>query len=679
MTQARPYQRVYNLSLSAQPSNSGSWVKHVINQFQSTPSQEHTGPTVPPAVRASTWCKPSHPQPKLKQALSTLPRRLTVSKYELSKYRAGPYPEVIELVWEAGKLDMSVLSMFPNIQVLKCSRQNMDSIDAVAVCKELVFLNCSRNNLVTLGTLEACTKLTKIKCNRNQIISLIGLGSKLQTIKCKQNCLSSLEGLEQLPDLTYIDCSYNRIRTLGAVQACRQVETFICSNNHLDTLSGLEQLLSLQTLRCQNNWLTSIEAVCGCPDLEVISCNSNKLCDLKGLEGKTHLTHIDARSNRIKSLSGLAGCLGLKTLQLNSNRIRSTAGLGSSPSLESMSLGNNHLSELVLGLMPKLKTLQLEWNAIEALTGLVSCPALDYLNCNNNCIRSLKSLEGCPSITTLYCNDNLIDSLEKLSSLQNIQKLDCNQNRLVTLEGIEGCRRLSALRCRYNSITTLDHIIRLRFLQELAYDHNPIDRISPQVEHYLSMISERRRGLSIIYDNSENVSDDAVKDSVFKSIQNLVKDSSPRFSLDNLEGSGLSKYAIKWLAKSCASTDRSSEYLITFQQLLAYVWQRIQSSPHKSELIKVLEQQVTESDGRCLTGRMTRLLAVLMGFYDDIHIAISTNAQINAVIKVAERDLDPYCPKIHHDLVAANLRDLGYSDEEAKPWLDAIYGPEEAL
>ena len=621
---------------------------------------------------------PKTPKPKL-----VLPERLIINKSHLSRYlgksSSYSYPEVLEIVWQAGELNSIILKQFPNVTKFDCYRQRLDDIEAVSCLKKLEYLKCSRNNLVGLGGLDGCTQLRKIKCNRNELVTLVGLGGPmLEAIKCKRNNLTSLEGLEGCDQLMHIECSHNRISTLGALRGCTARLTLVCDHNQLYTLDGLEGCPNLKSIACNHNSLTSIRGLGRCWVLGYVDCSNNKLSNLVGLENKTVLTMIRAGSNRLVSLKGLAGCGALTELRVQHNKIRSTKGLDDCRALTELHLEANHLSKLVLGPMPKLKIIDCDKNAIVSLEGLAGCPVLDILHCSSNCIVRLPDFSSSPLLRIFRCQDNVLTSLEGLEGSSSLERLECEQNCLVDLKGLEGCRSLTRLDCNHNRITTIEHVIRLRNLRSFAYTRNPIGHASIQVEHFLHMIGERKGESSTIYSDGENVSDPAVKESVFNSIQNLLKDPAPTFSLDDLKGNGLTDRAISWLTNACNDSSRNSNYLITYKQLLSYVWQRICTSVHKEELIRVLEQQVTESIGRCNIGRLTRLLAVLVGFYDDIHIAISSGAQICAAIKVAKDKLESYNAQTHRNLVETHLKDLGYTDDEAKPWLDAIYDLEEA-
>jgi len=121
-------------------------------------------------------------------------------------------------------------------------------------------------------------------------------------------------------------------------------------------------------------------------------------------------------------------------------------------------------------------------------------------------------------------------------------------------------------------------------------------------------------------------------------LQSLLKDNKPLLSFDNIISSGLSSKTKESLIEYCQNESVHSVHLITYGELLSYVWpkceafsrlllrnwQRIINSDHKEELFRILEEQIADSECKCFTGRFNRTLSVLVGFYDDIKINIST-------------------------------------------------------
>ena len=635
--------------------------------------QPSTKPSIKPAAK---------PQPVTRsQVVDATPKKLRLSRHDLTRYRDGSFPRVTEVIWRAGsRLDADVLKAFPNLQILDCNDEGIDDIEAVAVCSKLRILRCSDNGIVVIGALAACPELIEIDCSNNELVTLIGLGActKLKKIKCQRNNLTSLEGLENSKELTYIDCSNNKIGSLEPLQGCTQLYLIDCCHNELRTLSGLDSCITLDRVICHHNLLVNIRALAGCIGIDSIDCRHNRLGDMVGLESKIKLKTVFAQYNKIGLLGGLAGCIALRELRVEHNKIRSTRDLGDCLSLEKLVISKNYLSDLELGLMPRLKEVHCEKNTIQVLSGLVNCPVLKHLRCDNNSLVSVAHLSNCTQLQTLYCRDNLLVSLKGLGGLQYLVDVDCTKNNLETLEGIEGCKNLTSLNCKYNCITNLEHVVRLRNLRSFKYKHNPLGQQSPQVQHYIHMVEERRRGRSTFYyTDNENVMSTAVKDSVFKSIQNLMRDSTPVFTMRLVEESGLNYDTVRRIKDSCSDTSIHSELLVSYKQLFSYVWQRVCASEHKIELLKILEQQVNEGATRCLIGRLTRALATLVGFYDDIHIAIAPSSQIHAIVQVTKAQVKPYNAMAHRALVQERLHEINYADEEIRPWLDAIYDPEE--
>ena len=62
------------------------------------------------------------------------------------------------------------------------------------------------------------------------------------------------------------------------------------------------------------------------------------------------------------------------------------------------------------------------------------------------------------------------------------------------------------------------------------------------------------------------------------------------------------------------------------------VWERIKSSEHKDDIKKILNEEILDAECKCFTGRITRIVNVLNGYYDDIKIGVSENEQIGTII-----------------------------------------------
>ncbi|CAH6421582.1 Hypothetical protein MVR_LOCUS284 [uncultured virus] len=142
--------------------------------------------------------------------------------------------------------------------------------------------------------------------------------------------------------------------------------------------------------------------------------------------------------------------------------------------------------------------------------------------------------------------------------------------------------------------------------------------------------------------------------------------------MDSVIASGMNETAIRLLAEYCDDETVHSIQLLTYAELLAYVWARIERSEHKSELVKILGDQILDSNCKCFTGRFNRTLSVLVGFYEDIVIGISDSSRIGAIIIAAGTRLEVYDHTAHRELARALLLEAGYDTDTIEPWMEAI-------
>ena len=199
---------------------------------------------------------------------------------------------------------------------------------------------------------------------------------------------------------------------------------------------------------------------------------------------------------------------------------------------------------------------------------------------------------------------------------------------------------------------------------------NPLEPQTIQIQRLLNRINNNHK--SSIYSDNQNVHDVTIQRTVCDSIQCLLKDPKPNFSIDLIINSNLNSKTIESLIEYCQDDTIHSIHLITFMELLSYVWQRIEKSIDKAELIKILEEQIIDSECKCFTGRFNRTLSVLVGFYEDIKINISDQSRIGAIILNSKEKIIPYDIDVHKERAVNELLNAGYSREEIEPWIEAI-------
>ena len=158
-------------------------------------------------------------------------------------------------------------------------------------------------------------------------------------------------------------------------------------------------------------------------------------------------------------------------------------------------------------------------------------------------------IKNFPNLLKLDCGDNQITTLEPLSNCINLQVLGFEDNQITTLEPISNCINLRELNCLSNQITTLEPLIYLRQLEYLDYDGNPLEPQTIQIQRLLNRVDTNHN--SSIYSDNQNVHDVTIQRTVCDSIQCLLKDPKPDFSIDLIINSNLDAKTIESLIEYC--------------------------------------------------------------------------------------------------------------------------------
>jgi hypothetical protein len=139
----------------------------------------------------------------------------------------------------------------------------------------------------------------------------------------------------------------------------------------------------------------------------------------------------------------------------------------------------------------------------------------------------------------------------------------------------------------------------------------------------------------------------------------------------------------------CANKDKHSAAEVNWETVFIKIWERVNNPdkfqslwangvrPEPEEMKARLKQEILESEGMCFTGRLSRVVNSLMGFYSDINIQIGSidqiNARINQVLaKYGDSDIETQKEKIRE-----SLREIDVSDSKIEEWIGNIWVPEE--
>lgn len=525
---------------------------------------------------------------------------------------------------------IQVLKPLVCLKTLTIQFTPVTSLCGLEGCRQLQSLHAEYNkHLHDISALSQCTELRLLSICDTAVTDISPLANclQLQSLSMSSCLIGNLQSLKALTKLRGLECTGCQLTSLDGIENCTQLEDLSCSYNLITDLIPLQQICSLKRLGCGGDQLVTLKGIENNKGLEDLVVTSSPITDLVSLTGMTKLKRLECPACSLTNLRPLAGMTRLQTLDC------STCNL---TSLES------------LGYLPKLRYLKVSSNSISSFNGL-EAPALVILDAAHN---NIETLEGVHKFPTLY-------------------DLKLNHNQLRSLEGIDQAPNINCLCVESNQLVSLEPATLLPRLKYFYYTGNPLEPHNPRVTRLLQRFETRSTGKSI-YSDSQNVHDGHIQASVCKSVSNLLSDPVTQFDLQSIIESGLDERTISIIADWATDSTVHSVHLLTYAELFAYMWARISKHESKTDLLKILAEQVTDAECKCFTGRFNRTLSVLVGFYDDITINISDSSRISAIVIAIGKKIEFHSAEQHISAATKALIDAGYNLTDIQPWLDAI-------
>jgi hypothetical protein len=299
------------------------------------------------------------------------------------------------------------------------------------------------------------------------------------------------------------------------------------------------------------------------------------------------------------------------------------------------------------------------------------------LDCSNNQLTFLpESIVNLTQLKRFDCGINKLLSLPgSIGNLTQLQRFDCGINKLISLpESIGNLTQLQQLYLYDNQLTTIPiQLILCTQLSKFIYYGNPIEFIPTPIRRMMNgrVRNYRNNG---IYQDSQNVHSSSIQKSLQKSIFNLLNDpndiTDEQLKVLIVETNEINDQTKSILFEYMAIGDEHSTIGITFTDLLKKVILRIDKNP---DLYQRLNEEMMDSECKCFTGRLTRLVNVLVGFCEDIRIEIGCAEQISNVISlVRERhqldDSDELTDEAKEE-IRVELLGRGYELSVINEWL----------
>jgi hypothetical protein len=376
--------------------------------------------------------------------------------------------------------------------------------------------------------------------------------------------------------------------------------------------------------------------------LQVLKCNKNKFRSLP--EMPASLRNLYATSNRLKVIPNISKCTELEVLDLTDNEIEEITGF-IPPSVRTLGLGFNKIRNINYSVIPSEAHTVLSYNFITVSPPRDKSSRIQF---DHNEIRT-RAIGNVTAVNDIF-ETEIVPEERKLNiynDSQNVHNNHINKTVNASLEYIINYHP------KYTSSNDFLSDIIVKYCIFMKKSKNDVieskdDDIKPK---------KRNAFIQIFYDLFD------------------IK-STNEFNIIKIAHSPTGKFIESW----CNMQQIHSIHGITFKELLKHVWEIIQDHEHRAMLEEILFQELNASQGVCFTGRFNRVINVLSGFVDEVHVGISDKEQMQNQIIMAIRkardvygdDTDEYRYRAREE-VGKILDSFDIMDEKSRnDWLDSI-------
>jgi len=291
-------------------------------------------------------------------------------------------------------------------------------------------------------------------------------------------------------------------------------------------------------------------------------------------------------------------------------------------------------------------------------------PNITELYLNNNKITKIENLPA--SLHGLYLHYNNITKIENLPS--SLHTLHLDNNKITKIENLPAS--LHALYLNSNQITEIPlQILELRHLTEFSYNDIEIKHIPRLIQRWLDRLNNRITNNNLVYGDNQNIHNHHIQNSFRNSLANLIKDkhnmSIEIVKIEILDNNILLEETKREILNYCDDKEIHSIYQLTYADLLTYIWPRIINHVNRDDILDILNSEIKDGICMCFTGRLTRLLNTLVGYYPDIEIQISNSEQITNIITVLRKRYEGDQLK---EKVKEELMERQYSVDVIEEW-----------
>lgn len=322
---------------------------------------------------------------------------------------------------------------------LDVTGEGISSLSGIRFLPNLEYLHCAMNNLKTLD-LNYNTKLKYVDCTYNSLKSIDTSSlNSLTTLLCEYNELTSLKIGN---NLQYLTCPHNKLSNIQNLTNLSKLKSLRCNNNEFTSLS-LSSLSQLEELICRDNPKLYKLTIWDCPKLTDFSFN-----------GLSALKELD-----IKNMPLLTE-LSFPCTSYTDYYTGETVISSETPNLQKITVRNSGLTTLSASGYPTLTQITCQNNnslaniycSSDGLTNLSiqNCPANNVV-CTYNSQLNQIDLSACTNVKEVDCSNNASMAQIYLppTAKTTLEKLTCDNTKITSL-ALSGFTKLKQLNCANN-------------------------------------------------------------------------------------------------------------------------------------------------------------------------------------------------------------------------------------
>jgi Leucine-rich repeat (LRR) protein len=349
-------------------------------------------------------------------------------------------------------------------------------------------------------------------------------------------------------------------------------------------------------------------------------------------------------------------------------------------------IGITELDENIFNNLTQLVELNLSNNKLTNLNKDIfkNNTQLQILDLSNNNITNLDKdiIKNNTQLQKLDLNNNEITNLDEdiFSNLTQLQELDLSINELTNLDNdiFKNNTQLQELDLSRNKIKTIPSSILLcRKINLFQYYNNEIDYIPPNIQNFLDRLIQQSYNLQF-YNDSQNVHNHKIQECIKTSLENILNIpktiNKEKLINDVITSEVMNKMSIQLLLEYCKDKSIHIILNINFEDALLHVLEYInlECSEHKEEIYKILADEIVDSEYKCFTGRISRLINCLNGFTPLVEVKIPENMELSNIIVMVKNNYNGNSVDELKELARKELLERGYEEELINEYVEYI-------